>query len=115
MADLRLAKLPDRTPVKITINVSPDLNEALVAYADMYREAYGQAEPVQELVPAMLASFLESDRGVPCPTWRPGHPPRRRAGRPVADPRKLLGSISHGGYRGSRSVVRFRGGMCNDL
>lgn len=62
MTLLKLAKLPDRTPVKIMINVSPVLNEALGAYAEMYQQAYGQAEPVQELIPAMLASFLEGDR-----------------------------------------------------
>jgi len=62
MADLKLARLPDRTPVRITILISPDLNQALGAYAELYRESYGQAEAVQELIPAMLASFLESDR-----------------------------------------------------
>lgn len=62
MADLRLARLPDRTPVKITISVPPDLSQALRDYAELYRETYGEAEPVQELIPAMLASFLESDR-----------------------------------------------------
>jgi hypothetical protein len=62
MPDLRLAKLPDRSPVKVTITISPDLHQALGAYAEMYAETYGAAEPVQELVPAMLASFLESDR-----------------------------------------------------
>lgn len=62
MGELRLAKLPDRTPVKVTIQVSPDLHQALTDYAELYRESYGQAEPVQELIPAMLVSFLESDR-----------------------------------------------------
>lgn len=62
MPDLRLRKLPDRTPVKITISISPDLSQALSEYAALYQEAYGQPEPVQELIPAMLASFLESDR-----------------------------------------------------
>jgi hypothetical protein len=62
MPELRLHRLPDRTPVKITISVSPDLNQALIDYAALYQETYGQAEPVQELVPAMLASFLEADR-----------------------------------------------------
>lgn len=62
MPDLRLPKLPDRSPVKLTISVSPDLNLALTDYAALYAEAYGQLEPVQELIPAMLASFLESDR-----------------------------------------------------
>jgi hypothetical protein len=32
MAELKLAKLPDRTPVKLTISVSPELNRALVDY-----------------------------------------------------------------------------------
>lgn len=62
MAELRLARLPDRTPVKITISISPDLNHALVDYASLYQETYGQTEPVQELIPAMLASFLEADK-----------------------------------------------------
>jgi hypothetical protein len=62
MADLKLAKLPDRTPVKMSIRISPDLNQALAEYAEMYRETYGASEPVEELIPAMLASFLEGDR-----------------------------------------------------
>lgn len=62
MAPLRLQKLPDRTPVKLTVALPPELNQALSDYAEIYRETYGQAEPVQELVPAMLASFLESDK-----------------------------------------------------
>lgn len=28
-------------------------------------ETYGQSEPVQELISAMVANFLESDRGFP--------------------------------------------------
>jgi hypothetical protein len=62
MTDLKLAKLPDRTPVKMTISVPPDLSQALGAYADLYSQTYGETEPVQELIPAMLASFLDSDR-----------------------------------------------------
>ncbi len=62
MADLKLAKLPDRTPVRITISVTPDLHRALNDYAELYRETYGQAEQVGNLIPYMLQSFLESDR-----------------------------------------------------
>lgn len=62
MPDLRLPRLPDRTPVKVTISLPPDLNQALSDYATLYSEIYGQSEPVQELIPAMLASFLEGDR-----------------------------------------------------
>jgi hypothetical protein len=63
MTELRLPKLPDRTPVKLSITVSPELHRSLGDYAAAYEQAYGQAEPVTELIPAMLASFLESDRG----------------------------------------------------
>jgi len=62
MADLKLAKLPDRTPVKLTITILPELNDALRDYARCYAEAYGDEEPVTELIPAILLSFLESDR-----------------------------------------------------
>lgn len=62
MPDLKLARLPDRTPVKMTINLPPDLNETLVAYAEVYRDAYGQPEGVADLIPYMLRSFLDSDR-----------------------------------------------------
>jgi hypothetical protein len=63
VADLKLPKLPDRTPVKLAITVTPDLHRALNDYAAIYNEAYGQSEPLAELVPHMLASFLASDRG----------------------------------------------------
>ena len=62
MGDLKLAKLPDRTPVKVTILIAPDLHQALGAYAEVYQATYGRAESVTELIPAMLAAFLEGDR-----------------------------------------------------
>jgi hypothetical protein len=61
--ELRLAKLPDRTPVKITMTVSPDLHHMLQDYATMYAKTYGTDEAVAELCPYMLQTFLESDRG----------------------------------------------------
>ena len=62
MPDLKLAKLPDRTPIKLAITITPDLHQALQEYATLYASAYGREEPVAELVPAMLAAFLEGDR-----------------------------------------------------
>lgn len=62
MIDLKLGKLPDRTPVKMSIHLLPDLADALQQYAAVYETAYGKAEPVAELIPHMLAAFLESDR-----------------------------------------------------
>jgi hypothetical protein len=61
--DLKLGKLPDRTPAKITITVSAELHQALRQYAEIYRVAYGEAESVADLIPFMLEAFLESDRG----------------------------------------------------
>lgn len=62
MVDLKLAQLPDRNPVKLSISVMPDLHQSLVEYAALYAQTYGREEPVSELIPAMLAAFLESDR-----------------------------------------------------
>jgi len=62
MADLKLGKLPSRTPSKITITVSADLSQALNDYAALYRQAYGETETVAELIPYMLAGFLDGDR-----------------------------------------------------
>ena len=62
MPELKLSRLPDRNPVKLTITVQPELGVALRAYAELYRESYGEEESVAELIPYMLQSFLESDR-----------------------------------------------------
>ena len=63
MPDLKLAQLPDRNPVKLSISVMPDLHQSLVEYAALYAQTYGREEPITELIPAILASFLDSDRG----------------------------------------------------
>lgn len=63
MVDLKLSRLPDRNPVKLSISMMPDLHQALMDYAALYAQAYGRDEPVTELIPAMLGAFLESDRG----------------------------------------------------
>lgn len=62
MNSLKLPKLPDRTPVKLSISILPELHQRLTEYATAYAEHYGSEEPVVELIPAMLAAFLDSDR-----------------------------------------------------
>jgi len=62
MSGLKLGKLPNRTPVKITISLGPDLDQALRDYAAIYRATYGEAESVADLIPFILTGFLESDR-----------------------------------------------------
>jgi len=92
MSELKLGKLPDRTPVKIAITVSPDLNQALRDYAAIYRTTYGEAESIADLIPFMLSSFLDSDRGFAkarkgAPIDPPVEPARqRRARRSPSEP-----------------------------
>ncbi len=62
MSALRLPRLPDRSPVKLTITLTPDLHRDLSTYADLYREQYGDAESITELIPFMLRLFLETDK-----------------------------------------------------
>ncbi len=62
MPDLKLARLPDRVPIKYTFSASPDLNRCLALYAELYRETYGEAESIPTLVPFMLQTFLDGDR-----------------------------------------------------
>lgn len=62
MAEIKLRRLPDRTPVKLTITMLPDLSQTLQDYARFYAATYGREEQVVDLVPAILEAFLESDR-----------------------------------------------------
>ncbi|MCA6113083.1 DUF2274 domain-containing protein [Bradyrhizobium cenepequi] len=58
---MKLAKLPDRTPVKMNIVLTPSLAKRLREYADFYAETYGSREEVGELIPFMLEAFLDAD------------------------------------------------------
>ncbi|HEY5238264.1 MAG TPA: DUF2274 domain-containing protein [Rhizomicrobium sp.] len=62
MAELKLAKLPDRKMVRIAITVNQNLNQKLEAYADAYKSAYGDEEKVSDLIPFILEQFLDGDR-----------------------------------------------------
>ncbi|MDA4848610.1 DUF2274 domain-containing protein [Hoeflea poritis] len=60
---LKLEKLPDRDPVKITFTANPELKSALNDYAELYSCAYGQKESVTDLIPFMLDTFMNADQG----------------------------------------------------
>ena len=60
---LRIGKLPDLTPVKMTILVEPETHRMLEDYAQLYTQIYGEKTAPAALVPSMLASFLASDSG----------------------------------------------------
>ena len=61
MKKVKLARLPDRVPVKMQVTLPPDLAARLRDYADLYAETYGVREEPADLVPYMLNSFLGSD------------------------------------------------------
>ena len=60
---LRLGQLPDRTPVRMSLSVDPELASALSDYAEIYRQTYGSEEKPEVLIPAMLENFLGGDAG----------------------------------------------------
>ncbi|MPZ40602.1 MAG: DUF2274 domain-containing protein [Rhizobiales bacterium] len=58
---MKLAKLPDRVPVKLQVTLAPDLAARLRDYADLYQQTYGAREEPVDLVPFMVEAFLDSD------------------------------------------------------
>ncbi|MBR1177102.1 DUF2274 domain-containing protein [Bradyrhizobium japonicum] len=58
---MKLAKLPDRTPVKVNVVFTPGLAQRLREYAAFYAETYGNKEEVAELIPFMLEAFIDGD------------------------------------------------------
>ena len=61
MKKVKLARLPDRAPVKMQVTLPPDLAARLRDYADLYAETYGAREEPADLVPYMLDAFLSGD------------------------------------------------------
>jgi hypothetical protein len=62
MPELKIGRLPDRKPVKLSVTLSPALNQRLGAYATAYKAAYGDDEEIEALIPFMLERFLDADR-----------------------------------------------------
>lgn len=60
---LKLDRLPEREPARITFSASPALKAALADYAEVYRRTYGTRENVAELIPFMLDAFMTADPG----------------------------------------------------
>ena len=58
---MKLSKLPDRTPVKLSTTLSPNLAARLRDYAEFYAKTYGTRGEVADLVPFMLEASLDGD------------------------------------------------------
>ena len=63
MAQLKLGKIPDEKPVRLTIELPAAIHRDLVAYAEALGRETGQGtiEPVKLIAP-MLARFMATDR-----------------------------------------------------
>jgi hypothetical protein len=59
MADIKLARIPDRTPVRIALSISPDLDRSLRDYARFYQASYGHEVPIAELIPGHAEASCE--------------------------------------------------------
>lgn len=60
---LRIAKLPNLTPVKLTVSLEPEVHQMLEDYARVYGDSYGETVKPAELVPSMISGFLATDNG----------------------------------------------------
>ncbi len=62
MPALKLGKLPNRTRAKLTLDLGPELDDALKLYASLHSDQHGEAVTAADLAPYILADFLEGDR-----------------------------------------------------
>jgi hypothetical protein len=62
---IKLPKLPERTPVKVSISLGPELYRTVLDYIELHRETHGmtEAEPITEILPFIVREYLESDKG----------------------------------------------------
>ena len=60
---LRIRKLPDLTPVKLTVSLDPEVHQMLEDYARIYGDRYEETVKLSELIPAMISGFLATDNG----------------------------------------------------
>jgi len=60
---LRIAKLPNSTPVKLTVSLEPEVHQMLEDYARIYGDSYGETVKPAQLIPSMITGFLATDNG----------------------------------------------------
>lgn len=62
MPDLRLGRLPNRTPAKLTLTLWNELDEHLRLYAQLHSAQTGVEVSAADIAPQMLADYIEGDR-----------------------------------------------------
>lgn len=58
---LKIGALPDRTPVKVTASLPPDVHEALQDYVAIHAREFGQEASAGDLAALMIEHFLNAD------------------------------------------------------
>jgi len=58
---LKLGPIPDRSPIKLSLLLAPNVHAALNDYAAIHAREYGQEVPVTDLAALMIEKFLHSD------------------------------------------------------
>ena len=62
MTELRLGRLPNRTPAKLALTLWNELDEHLKLYAQMHSAQTGVEVSAADIAPQMLADYIEGDR-----------------------------------------------------
>lgn len=64
MTRLKLGRIPDDRPVKLTIEVPAPIHRKLIAYGEALAREMGEAEaiPPAKVAPPMIAGYIESDK-----------------------------------------------------
>lgn len=62
MPDLRLGKLPNHSPTKLSLNLWSELDEHLKLYAERYSAQRGAKFSAADIAPQMLAEYIKADR-----------------------------------------------------
>lgn len=60
---LKIGPIPDQTPVKMSIQIAPDLQADLEDYVQIYCLAYGGKVKTPDIIPSILRAFMDSDAG----------------------------------------------------
>jgi hypothetical protein len=60
---LKLGPLPKTETVKVTVQLSSELKTKLDQYAYLHSETFGQRVEAAALIPLMLQTFMDRDRG----------------------------------------------------
>jgi hypothetical protein len=75
MTKLKLGRIPDERPVKLTIEVPAPLHRKLIAYGEALARDLGESDPIApaKVAPPMIAGYIESDKEF-AKLWRTREP-----------------------------------------